>query len=266
MPNPINLRAVQLPGGGFKRMYRPNLAREFPLVSPDIPEIVPRGRFALITSTSIAGARLRPGAECIEQIGGNEVRNILMENGILHIDPLVIDVHKMSSFALFEENRSLLIDAGLRTRSGENHFMEVVNAVCGRMMEPTDENYVRALTREEVLSGPNGSLYEEMVDRFLATIESALPPSKYLMLVGFLVNVYNKYSSNPVQIDNSTIRAYISEYPATHEHFSLFRISEDISDFFWGAFLTGEEGRYELVPSEVASAIFDLITSRAPLE
>ncbi len=266
MASPINLRAVQLPGGGIKRMWRPNLGRKFPLVFPDMPTIVPRGKFALVTSTSIAGARLRPGADCIDQIGGKEVRNMLVEKGILHIDPPVIDPVKMTGFALTGKNRSLLISAGLRTRGGENYSSQVVNAVCGRLMEPTDENYARALTREDVLSGPNGPMYQEMVGRFLSAIEPVLPPSKYLMLAGFLVNVYYMYSSDPVQINNSTMRECISQYPATREHFNLFRISEDLSDFFFGAFLTGEEGNYELVQPEVASAIFDLIASRAPLE
>lgn len=260
MSNPINLRAAQLPGGGFKRMWAPDLTRKFWLVAPDFPEIVPRGPFRLISATKRAGAILRPGGECVEQIGGMEVWRTLLVNEIAYIDPLVIDPKKMSKFVQNGANIDLLRDQGLKVRSGDYSPSEVLNAVCGRMMEPTDENYYRVFTAEEIIAQHDGPSHEELVKELPLVLGRAFPRKEYPMLADFMGFVYARYAAEEDLVDEDVIRGYIAQYPAQCNKFMLGRATEDLYGFFVQAFIRGNDDvGFELVPQPVADRVCQMI-------
>lgn len=261
MANPINLRAVQLPGGGFKRMYRPNLNRAFAPISPDLPTIVPRGKFMLISAIPVEGVPLRPGAECIDEIGGKQVRNLLFEREILCIDPLVIDPEKMKGFAKSSVNRNLLKSCGLKVRGNDYTSSEVIEAVCGRMMDPTDENYTRVITPEEIIAQHDGPSHEELVDQLPLRLGKTVPLSAYPVLAGFLGFAYEQYVLNEDFIDGDTIRGYVAGYSAKCDKFLLNRVSTELAHFFIEAFLRGnDEAGYELIPPEMANHVCGMIS------
>lgn len=261
MASPINLRAVQLSGGGFKRMWAPNLNRKFPLVSPDLPEIVPTGPFRVISATKRSGAALRPGGECVAQIGGMEVWKTLLMREIAYIDPLVIDPTKMERFATSALNRNLLRSNGLRVRGDDYTASEVTEAICGRMMDPTDENYIRVLTPEEIIAQHDGPSHEELVSQLPSRLGKTVPLSAYPMLAGFLGFAYEQYASNEDFIDGDTIRGYVAGYSAQCDKFLLNRVSQDLAYFFIDAFLRGsDEAGYELVPPEIANHVCGMIS------
>ncbi len=261
MPNPINLRAVQLQGGGFKRMWAPNLTRQFPMIAPDMPEIVPRGPFRLISTTKRAGAVLRPGGECVEQIGGMEVWRTLLVNEIAYIDPLVIDPKKMEAFAKNPANRDLLRSCGLKVRGGDYSSSEISSAICGRMMDPTDENYTRVFTRDEIIAQHDGPSHEELVNQLPASLGRKFPRSAYPVLAGFMGFVYEQYLLEAETIiDEDAIIGYLADYPVECNKFLLSSKAVELYYFFVDAFLRGnDEVGYEVVPPEVANQVCKMI-------
>jgi len=241
-------------------MWAPNLNRKFPLVAPDIPEIVPRGPFRLISTTKRAGAVLRPGGECVEQIGGMEVWKTLLVNEIAYIDPLVIDPIKMERFAKSAVNRNLLMSCGLRVRGNDYSSSEISSAICGRMMDPTDENYIRVLTPEEIIAQHDGLSYEELVSQLPSRLGRTVPLSAYPMVAEFLGFAYGEYLSREDFIDGDTIRSYVAEYPGRCDKFLLNRSAVELSHFFLETFLRGnDEVGYEVVPPEVANQVCKMI-------
>jgi len=261
MASPINLRAVQLPGGGFKRMWGPNLNRKFPLVSPDLPEIVPIGPFRLISATKRSGAVLRPGGECIDQIGGREAWKTLLVREIAYIDPLVIDPEKMKGFAKSAINRDLLRSCGLKVRGNDYSASEVLEAVCGRMMDPTDENYIRVLAPEEIIAQYDGPSHEELVRTLPSRLGDRVPLNKYASLARFLGFAYSEYFSNPQIVIETAIRGYIVAYPVSEDRFMLSRVAGELSVFFVEAFLRGNENvGYRLIPPEMANHVCGMIS------
>ncbi|MFA5103871.1 MAG: hypothetical protein WC527_01670 [Candidatus Margulisiibacteriota bacterium] len=265
MANTIDLRAAKRPGGGILRTYYPDLNRDFRPVVPDFLTGVPRHGFMVMSGKSIVGARIRPGPECVDQIGGRAVKNILFANEIVYIDPLVIIPKKMAGFAASERNRGILRSSGLKVRGDDYSWNEVVNAICGRMMAPTDENFV---TGAEIMMQQEKIRCESLVKAFLSGLDRRiLPPSQYSMLDAFIGFFYLNFFDAPRSIDVSTIRGCIAIFPLINSRFTLSRIAGNITEFFAKAFVQGnDEIGWSIVPPDVAEIVCRMIGGPSPSE
>ncbi|MFA5103872.1 MAG: hypothetical protein WC527_01675 [Candidatus Margulisiibacteriota bacterium] len=234
MPNPINLCTKTRLSGGLDRKYLPNWQRYCGLSAQQQP---------LIRRYVQLNRRL-----------GESVKNLLVENGILELSSgsRRLNINLLEECAKSKSLRIKLQIGGLETREEKYSTLEIMDAICGRLMIANEDNFfgLMLLGRIDPMRA---------VLAFESGTRGKFSPSLYPTLAMMMGQLYTIYSDGPVLIDEAFVKAFLQERLKDLGHsWPLIKVAGEIADLFIVCFL--EFCGAKLVPDAVACRIIKMIS------